>query len=116
MRYTAIIVKRGKKHENMDVFVKNGWEERYLSTYRFRLSVYSYFQNGVAINALFNLKSKRNPVIAHFIRRLLPMLKYFEKECGAEVFRDKEKYAERKLRFCAAQELDDEYMVCVNNY
>ncbi len=119
MKYSMLFVRRNARRELLDVFVKNGHEERYLVTCKFRTSIYKRFRGGVALNNLFGKKaSNENYAVAQFIKRILPTLKFFENEWNAELFRSKKALAERnrKLIKFAERELDEEYAdeLCAN--
>lgn len=119
MKYSKIVAKRNSDREKLDAFVKNGKEEHYLFTYKFKTSIFNRFKDVVAVNDLFVRKAANgNYAVAKFIQRVLPLLRYFEKECDAELFRDRKAYAERnrkRIRF-VERELVEEYtnQICVN--
>lgn len=122
MKYSKVVVKRGNGREKLDVFVTNGREECYLFTYKFKTSIYKRFRNGVAVNDLFaNKPANKNFAVAKFIKRVLELLKFFEKESDAKLFRDKKAFAERcrKLTRSAKRDFADEHIeyadkLCVN--
>lgn len=125
MEYSILLVKRSRDREELDVFVKKGCEERYLTSCRFRMGVYKQFCRGVAISEMYDLKkSGRHSACIRFVHRMLPLLKHLEQDLDGEALREKKFSAKRsqKLRLYNRREqaaemyLYDRYdnAMCVN--